>query len=445
MLGILKRAEGRMRACAAVVAAVLVCVLVPATALAYFDRGSVEVSLGSSAVEVSAGQTGSVTMSFTPASDNQTEGCGMPKCPQGCSESCCDENGQCQCAGKEYSTYYPTATASSSNAGVAVAVCSGQTLTIFAKQAGEADITVHASLRQHTDGEATVHVTVTGEAAAAAGSANAFVEVPEQADASQLDKLDVVDKTVMNRPIHMARISDALDARAELALLAGQDGDVTLWSGDTYYHPDYSLTFKGNSYTTDALFPFSCALNVSTQAEGALYQALYGKDCFVTVDFAHKGALPAAATVYAYAAGAIADDADVALFSYDTASKSFVREDAQAQMIGGYAVFTISEGKTYVVSCRDLASDASTVVTGGTSASSAGSCCDPQMSMGASSTTSGDTGAGQQAIPPFAILIGAVIVALVAAGAGAGVATFVVSRKRKGAPGAAESGERPQS
>ena len=437
-----------MRACAAVaLAVVLVCALVPATALAYFDRGSVEVSLGSSAIEVTAGQTGSVTMSFTPASDEQTEGCGMPKCPQGCSESCCDENGQCQCAGKEYSTYYPTATASSSNAGVAVAVCSGQTLTIYAKQAGEADITVRASLRQHTDGEATVHVTVTGEAATAGGSADAFVDVPEQADASQLDKLDVVDKTVMNRPIHMVRISDALDARSELATLAGQDGDVTFWSGDTYYHPDYSLTFKGNAYTADALVPFSCALAVSTQAEGALYQALYGKDCFVAVDFAQKGALPAAATVYAYAAGAISDDKDVALFSYDAASKSFVREDAQAQMIGGYAVFTVSEGKTYVVSCRDLTSDANTVVTGGASASSsAGSCCDPQMSsMGASSASSSDAGAGQQAIPPFAILIGAVVIALVAAGVGAGVAVLIVSRKRKGASCAADSGERPQS
>ncbi len=434
----------RAQAFAAIAAAaILACALVPASAFAYFNRGAVEVSLGAAAIEVAAGQTGSVTMAFTPASDEQTEGCGMPKCPQGCSESCCDANGQCQCAGKEYSTYYPSAQASSSNAAVAVAVCNGQTLTVYAKQAGEADITVRASLRQHTDGEATLHVTVTGEAAAASGGGDAFVEVPEQADASQLDKLDVVDKTVMNRPIHMVRIGDSLDAQDHLATLAGQDGDVTFWSGDTYYHPDYSLTFKGGDYSASSLFPFSCSLSVSTQAEGALYQALYGKDCFVAVDFAQKGALPAPATVYAYAAGSISDDKDVALYSYDSVSKSFAREDAQAQMIGGYAVFTVSEGKTYVVSCRDLTSDANAVVTGGASStSSAGSCCDEGMSsMGGTAAASGNASAGQQALPPFAILIGVLIVALVAAGIGAGVAVTVVSRKGKNGAGLADGAD----
>ncbi len=417
-----------------VTAAVLACSLLPATAFAYFNRGSVEVSLGAEALEVAAGQTGSVTLSFAPASDEQTEGCGMPKCPQGCSASCTDENGQCGCAGKDYTTYYPSATATSSNASVAVAVCSASTLTVYAKQAGEADITVRASLRQHTDSEKTLHVTVSGEAAAS-GSANAaFVDIPEQATDSQADKLDVVDKIVMGRPIHMVRIADALDAQAELASLAGQDGDVTFWSGDTYYHPDYSLTFKGNSYTADSLFPFSCALSISTQAEGTLYQALNGKDCFVAVDFASKGALPAQATVYAYAAGAISDDKDVVLFSYDSATKSFVREGAEAKMVGGYAMFSVSEGKTYVVSCKDLTTEANTVVMGGSSSSSsAGSCCDPSSST-ASSTASQTS--GQQALPPFAVLVGVVVIVLVAAGVGAGVAVAVMSRKRSGSAAA---------
>lgn len=350
----------------------------------------------------------------------------MPKCPQGCSASCTDENGQCGCAGREYSTYYPSATATSSNSAVAVATYSGGALTVYGKQAGEATITVRASLRQYTDGQASVTVKVNGTADGQTVGSNAFVDVPETAVAAQADKADVVDKTVMGRAIHMVRIGDSLDAQAHLAQLAGVDGDVTFWSGDTYYHPDYSLTFKGTDYGADALFPFSAELTVTTQAEGQLYQALSGKDCFVVADFAQKGALPAAATVYAQANGVIGDDKDVALFSYDPATKAFTREDAQATMVGGYASFTVSEGKTYVVSCRDLTAEANTVVTGGAaSGNGAGSCCDPST-MG--NMNGGVQTVGQSALSPFALVA---VAAIVAAAAGAGVAVFVMKRKGK--------------
>lgn len=405
--------------------------LMPAQAFAYFNRGAVEVSLGSQSVEVAAGQTMNVTVSTTPASDEQTEGCGMPKCPQGCSASCTDENGQCGCAGKKYRTYYPSAVATSSDSSVAVATVSGNTLTVYGKKAGEATITVRASLRQFTDGQATVAVKVSGTADGQAAGSVAFVDVPEVAAAAQEDKADVVDKTVMGRAIHMVRIGDSLDAQAHLAQLAGVDGDVTFWSGDTYYHPDYSLTFKGTECAVDALFPFSAALNVTTQAEGKLYQALSGEDCFVVVDFVQQGALPAAATVYAQVNGAIDDGKDVVLFSYDDAAKAFVREDAQAAMVGGYASFTVSEGKTYVVSCRDLAAKANTVVTGGVSASNgAGSCCDPagMDSMGANQ---GSQAMASQNLPPFVLVIVALIVA---AAAGAGVAVLVMRKRKPAAP-----------
>ncbi len=414
---------------AALVACMLVWDMMPAQAFAYFNRGAVGVSLGTQSVELAAGQTSSVTVAMTPASDEQTEGCGMPKCPQGCSASCTDENGQCGCAGKEYSTYYPSAIAISSDSNVAVATYSGGALTVYGKQAGEATITVRASLRQFTDGETTLNVKVTGSADGRStnSSSNAYVDVPESAQASQEDKADVVDKTVMGRAIHMVRIGDSLDAQAHLAQLAGVDGDVTFWSGDTYYHPDYSVTFRGAECSSDGLFPFSAALSVATQAEGQLYQALSGKDCFVVVDFSQKGALPAPATVYAQANGAIGDDKDVALFSYDSGSKSFVREDAQASMVGGYATFTVSEGKTYVVSCRDLTTEANTVVTGGAAASgnAAGSCCDPS---GADSASMSNQQGAQQTLPPFVVVV---IAAVVAAAAGAGVAVAVMSRKRK--------------
>ena len=408
----------------------VVCVLVtgifPSQAFAYFNRGAVGVALGTQTVELAAGTTTSITVSISPASDEQTEGCGMPKCPQGCSASCVDENGQCRCAGKEYSTYYPSAYAVSSNSAVAVATYESGTLTVYGKQAGEATITVRASLRQYTDGEATVSVKVSGAADSQTSGSNAFVNVPEAATSTQADKADLVEKTVMGRTIRMVRICDSLDAQENLAELAGVDGDVTFWSGDTYYHPDYSLTFTGTDFNSEDLFPFSTVLTVTTQAEGELYQVLSGKDCFVVVDFAQKGKLPATATVYAQANGAINDDEEVALYSYDSGSKTFVREDAQAAIVGGYASFSVSEGKTYVVSCLDLTVESNTVVTGGTSSSnSAGSCC---SSSDMNNANDGGQSVGQLAMTPFVLVV---LAAVVAAAVGAGVAVFVMSRKRK--------------
>lgn len=427
-----RRGRGALRrACAAVVmACALAASMAPAQAFAYFNRGSVQVALGVQQVEVQAGATSSVTLSITPASDDQTEGCGMPKCPQGCSESCVDENGQCRCAGKDYETYYPSAVATSSNASVAVATCDGTSVTVYGKQEGEATITVRASLRQFTDAEATLVVKVSGTADGAAAGTAAFVDVPDAASAGeQEDKASVVEKTVMNRPVHMVRIDEACDAQAQLARLAGVDGDVTFWAGDTYYHPEYSLTFKGDAYAADGLFAFDPSLTVSTEASGVLNQPLAGLDGFVGVDFAHKGALPAAATVYVLAEDVFSDGQDVALYSYDAQAKSFAREDAQAQVTGGYAAFTVQEGKTYVVSSRDLTAEARTVVVGGQGQAQGDSCCDD--------TASTASGGSQQAIgsslPPFV----PIAVAVVAAGAaGAGIAVFAMGRKKKTAEGA---------
>jgi hypothetical protein len=418
-------------AVALALAALLVLGVMPQSAFAYFNRGAVSVELGSQAVEVAAGQTTSVSVAITPSSDNQTEGCGMPKCPQGCSASCTDENGQCTCAGKDYKTYYPTAQAVSSNSSVAVATYSSGTLTVYAKQAGEATITLRASLRQYTDAETTLSVKVTGSADGATLGSNAYVEIPEQAATSQEDKVDVVEKTVMNRAIRMVRITDGLVPQAHLSDFVGVDGDVTFWSGDTYYHPDYSMTFKGTELSSGSAALTSAALSVSTKAEGTLYQALSGKDCFVAVDFAQKGALPGQATVYAWANGAIADDKEVALYSYDEASKSFVAEQASATMVGGYASFTVSEGKTYVVSCKDISGSSNAVVTGGaTQTNASGSCCDPS---GSSASSSGST-VGQQVLSPF---LAVVIAAVIAAAVGAAVAVFVMKRKGVAAGGSA--------
>lgn len=410
------RAAKARAALLVVLALVLAASMAPAQAWAYFNRGSVSVALGATSLDVQAGSASSVTVSITPSSDNQTEGCGMPKCPQGCSETCTDENGQCRCAGADYRTYYPSATATSSNASVAVAVYSAGTLTVYGKQEGEAVITVRASLRQFTDAQATLSVKVSGTAEGVAAS-GANVEVPEAANVEQEDRAAVVEKTVMGRPVHMVRVSDSCDARAALASLAGVDGDVTFWQGDTYYHPAYSLTFAGSSYEADEVFGFSPELEVLTEASGSLNQPLSGLSEFVVVDFAHQGALPAPATVYVEADKVFAGEQDIALFSYDEAAKEFVREDAPARMSGGYATFSVQEGKTYVVSSRDLTTEANAVVTGGAGSMQGESCC------------SSDAGAVEgSGLPPFAYAVIGVICGAVLAAAGV---TGALSRRKK--------------
>ena len=151
--------------------------------------------------------------------------------------------------------------------------------------------------------------------------------------------------------------------------------------------------------------------------------------------------------MYALAEGALADGEAVALFSYDEAAKAFVKEDAQASVSGGYAVFTAQEGKTYVVSSRDLTTEAKTIVTGGSSTMQGGSCCDPAPAAAAETMPSccdtakaaasqGDMPSccenpAAHAVPPFAFVAAGVAVAAVVIAAI--VAVVVLRRKRANA------------
>ncbi len=328
----------------------------------------------------------------------------MAMCPQSCASSCADENGQCTCLGTEYQTYYPTAVASSGDSSVAMATYDNGVLTVYGRAEGETDVTVRASLRQFTDGEATVHVQVEGTADGSEDEvSDAVIDVPQEA-ATPDDRQDVSDKTVMGRTIRNVRITDGLDAAAYLDEMAGVDGEIVFWSGDTYYHPDYSVTFVGDEYTADDVTSYDPALTVLLEPGGTLYQMLDGLDDFVIVDFAQRGDLPSTATVYADAKGTLEDGDGVRLFSYDEADKSLVLEDQEATVTGGYVSFDTDTGKTYVVSSRDLIADANSAVSDNSATG--------QASQGdTSNTTSTDQ---STRIPPFVIvLIVAVIIAIV--------------------------------
>ncbi len=357
------------RVLACVAAFALVAGLLPGAAWGYFNRGAVGVSLGAASVELAAGETVEVSVVLTPATDEQLEGCGMPSCPQGCAETCTDANGQCQCAGTEYSTYTATAVASTSDASVATAVYSANKLTVYGRGEGTCVVEVRASLRQYTDSVAELQVVVSGSGAAV--SFGAEVEVPEEAVVE--DRAAVVEKTVKGRQIRFVQIAEGVDALAELAGVEGSDADLTFWSGDTYYQPAYSVTFVGTGVECEGFAEYDPALVVSAEAQGVAYQALDGLSDFLLVEFACEGALPGEAKVYVAADSVFEDGDALALFSYDSAARTFVREEAEAAMSGGYAVFTVSEGKTYVVSSRDLASEGNEIISGGTS--EVDSCC----------------------------------------------------------------------
>ena len=420
----------RLSACALLLFLLAAC-LHPAQAWAYFDRGEVEVSLGTSSLELDAGESSSVTVAFTPSSDEQTEGCGMPSCPQGCSESCLDENGQCQCAGSYYSTYYPDAVALSSDSSVAVAVYDAGTLTVYGVAEGEATITLRASLRQFTDGEATVSVTVSGINEETDSGGSAEVELPEEAEieADQEDKADVVDKEIMGRAIRYVRINEACDVEDNLYDFAELDGDLTFWSGDTYYHPDYSLTVTGSDFAAADVFSFNPDLEFSTEATGTLSQILGGLDAYLLVDFEEEDAFPTPVTVYVSAEGAFSDGDEVVLYSFDEQTKNFVREDAEATVEGGYAIFTVQEGKLYALSTQDLSSEATEVV-----------------ELGNSSTNENgvSSDAGAAGLPPIAFALAAIIVLAAAIVVAVGVAMGKSGRGRKHEEGAADEAVHPQ-
>ena len=131
------------------------------TVQAYFNRGTVGVSVGKGSVSVEAGSNTSVSVSLTPASDSQLPGCGMAECPQICGEKeCLDANGQCTCNGKTYQTYYTSVSVSSSNTSVATASYSSGTLTVHGVSEGTAVITLTAALRQFSSGTTSVTVNV---------------------------------------------------------------------------------------------------------------------------------------------------------------------------------------------------------------------------------------------------------------------------------------------
>lgn len=376
---------------AVVAALLLAAIFIPGgAALAYYNYGTVGISVGSSSLSVQAGSTVSTSVAANPSVDQQTRGCGMAKCPQVCATdgaaagyNCFDYLGNCTCAGAEYSPYYAELSATSSNSGVATAYISGGTLVINGVSAGSATITVNASLRQWTSNSTTVYVEVsappsgTSSAGAAGGANNASggsaasggastsapqaatsTSIPEEA-AATTSRDDVLNEEVIETVagnVYMVENNSHLDTAEEFAKLEGESDQVVIWSGVSAEAPDYSWTFTKDALDMESPFlRFDPTITVSKMGTGSVANIMEQARDGLVLDFAHEGDLPGEASIYVWVGDDYADGTTLKLFCFDDDARAFLLEQEDVEVIGGYASFYLSHCSTWALSTDDLA------------------------------------------------------------------------------------------
>lgn len=476
--------RSRIGACAPLLAAALVVALVAsllplAQASAYYNLGTVSVQAGAARLTVQAGSTTSASVSVTPASDDQTLGCGMAQCPQVCTSggaaeagyTCFDVNGQCTCAGKAYSTYYAEVSATSSNSGVATAYVSGGTLVVQGHAAGSATITVNASLRQWTSGSTTVQVDVTApatsggssssggsgsmggaataapgssggagasaqggsgaHAAASAGASTAAIPQEAEVAVSRDDaKNETVTETVAGT-VYSVEANSYLDTAEELGRIAGTGDQAVFWSGPSSDKPIWSWTFRGEDVSAEgASQPFDPTITVSKLGTGDVSNIMSQAKDGLVLDFAHDGMLPGKASIYVKVDGTFPDGSSVGLYLFSDAERRFERVQDGVSVADGYASFTIDHCSTWALSTDDLT----------------GYAVEETNTPGAiAADSSASIAADEPSVPVAGIAGGVVVVACVAV-----AAAIAVRRRRAGAgaavdvESAAEAGAAPE-
>jgi hypothetical protein len=344
--------------------------------------------VGAASVNVQAGSSVSVSVSLSPASDEQTQGCGMAECPQTCPPECTDANGQCTCAGQAYSTYHTSVAVTSSNGGVATASYAGGAVQIYGVGAGSATVTLTASLRQFSSSSATIAVVVseptndaeggsgatspivgtgapTGSGDNAAADANSVVASPTElsravSDAAARDE-GVTEDTVIEMhgtSARLTRLGAGAQTVAKLREVAGTEGQITFWHGASVEHPDYSWTFYGRDLDVSALDGFDeidLGLTVTEKGSGLVAALLDGADKTLVLDFAFDGALPAPATLYIASPASMSPSDALSLYRYDGQAKSFRHVLDGLYVESGYIAFETDHCSIWAISAQDLA------------------------------------------------------------------------------------------
>lgn len=431
----------------------------PMQALAYFSKPAVGISFGSSAINLTAGSSGTVGLNVSPSSEQQLPGCGMSVCPQACNGletpqgemgGCLNEAGWCTCAGTSYYTAYTQVTVSSSNPYVARASANGGALSIQALSPGTATITVYASLSKHVDNAASMTVNVSDPAsgspsgggstggsgnpggssagsspsAGGSGSGGGTVSVTAAgasataAAAAAASEGDGEDKVVElesadGKKVIVAKATDAASAAEELQKIAGTEGTCTFWSGGTLDSPSISWTFKGSDIPPGADLNVDPEVQVSKKGTGDVAKLLADTKNAIVMDFAYSGKLPAPAEVYVRASGVYEDGSKVNLYTYNEDEQKFELVQDGIEVKDGYAVYSIDHCSVWALSDEDLTA-----------------CVMPVATTTGTDNATDEVDATQvdvnpQEGMPFAIGLTAAIVVIVAAG----IIIAIVSRK----------------
>ncbi len=374
------------------------------SALAYFDRGPVTVTVGQSAVTVEQGGEVTVSVTVTPSSDSQLPGCGMPECPQSCGEkNCLNEDGECMCNGLEYKTYYADVKTESSNTAVATASYGNGTIAIRGVAAGEATITVTGMLRQYTQDSKTIKVTVNEKAAAATakpadtakkkedkpskievvkpeqndnvGKNNNVVQVadekqdkdPAQEKKEEQPEVAPAEEQPEDTPANASEngeengtytvnsdrgkitfvpLQDGAMGKTEMAAVAGRQAFVNFQKKDEADNILYAWEFNGMDINAPADIDMSIQIN--TQLQEAVKKQV-GNENAVMLDFAQQGELPGKASVSLRVGDYFANGTPLQLFYYDEANEALDLQADHVVVENGYVTFPLEHCSQYLL------------------------------------------------------------------------------------------------
>lgn len=364
------------RTAAVVMAALMIQLAMAGSSFAYFNRGTVALTLGQSSVSLAAGSTVSVSVSIDPIKEDQLPGCGMAECPQSCGNSgCLNENGECTCGGTTYKTYYSSVSVSSSDSSVATASYASGKITIKGVSAGTAVITATGSMRQYTDATQTVSVRVSGgqTAAPAAGVKKSAAEEPaggiavtsvekpaaktdDTAAADQDGPLGKLQDTEKGR-YRIVSLADDTDIAACFAqaeqekshlVFQKKAGDNVLWS----WTFDASAVAAGTDVSALRL-----GISGSDTVPDSLSDQLRGHNVYY-LDFDYDGQLPATAGIYINVSSVFAEDGDLYLYHVDSTTGKIEQADSDATAANGYATFDIDHCSDYFLTDEKIDTDA---------------------------------------------------------------------------------------
>ncbi|MFT9077689.1 hypothetical protein [Ethanoligenens sp.] len=334
------------------IAAALLFVMPGLPALAYINRGTVAVNLGTANAQVAVGQTLAISAILTPAAHDELPGCGMAFCPQQCSPGCVNSTGDCACNGKDYTTYKAGMMLTSANTNVATAAYTDGVITITGCSAGTTTISAVGTLRQYSSSASqTIRVTVTGNRSDAATEATGSQSNTTTQTPSAVDPTAVQTVTGQLGTFDFLQIAPGKSGKAEFDSIQGKDKTATFEKKDASGNVSYSWSFKG----TDVTKPMDMDFTVAHQSknESAMKQAGTLIEPFY-LSFAHEGALPGKATIVVNTGSYYPSGTTLYLYTYNSQTKKLELTGGNVKLDNGFASFAISHCSDYVLVTRPV-------------------------------------------------------------------------------------------